>query len=54
MSASYVRTRYPDGYAISPDCQAGKHTACVGEAWDVTEDAPTGCECDCHTQDEPT
>jgi hypothetical protein len=34
--------------AISPDCQAGKHHACDGVAWDFTADAATPCTCECH------
>lgn len=36
------------GYVLSPDCTAGKHRACSGDAWDVVADEGTGCECDCH------
>jgi len=32
----------------SPDCWAGKHRACSGDAWDEDTDAPTPCECPCH------
>lgn len=32
----------------SPDCQAGKCRACVGEAWDEAADAPVPCPCTCH------
>lgn len=28
----------PGGRLIDPDCQAGKHTSCVGDP----------CECECH------
>lgn len=47
----------PDGYLTwhgprpitpSPDCDAGKHTACVGAAWDYTLDELTACPCPCH------
>jgi hypothetical protein len=48
VTAVRVRTRYPDDYAVSPDCQVGKHVACSGDAWDVVDDVPTACECDCH------
>lgn len=33
---------------VSPDCRAGKHGACVGDAWDDVLDAPAECSCDCH------
>lgn len=30
---------------LSPDCEAGKHTACSGDAWDHQLDAPASCQC---------
>jgi hypothetical protein len=33
---------------LSPDCKAGKCSACVGDAWDTAKDAPANCRCDCH------
>lgn len=33
---------------ISPDCAAGKHTACTGDAWDRDHDRPAPCTCRCH------
>lgn len=33
---------------LSPDCRAGKCTACVGDAWDDLFDERTGCVCLCH------
>lgn len=33
----------------NPDCQAGKHTACSGEAWDDTMDELAACPCLCHS-----
>jgi hypothetical protein len=33
---------------LSPDCEAGKHRACSGDAWDVAVDEPRRCECSCH------
>lgn len=33
---------------LDPDCVAGKHPACIGEAWDDEADKPTRCECACH------
>lgn len=48
MSTVRVRTVYPDDYALSPDCTAGKHVACSGDAWDELWDALSRCECDCH------
>ncbi len=37
-----------EGPAISPDCQAGKHHACDGGAWDFANDEATPCTCECH------
>jgi|GEM_PF-2576046 len=36
---------YPN---LSPDCVAGKHRACSGDAWDDDTDSPTLCTCTCH------
>lgn len=36
------------GPPVSPDCRAGKCTACVGEAWDEDADEVTECEHACH------
>lgn len=33
---------------MNPDCSAGKHPACAGDAWDTTHDQPTHCTCTCH------
>lgn len=33
---------------INPDCRAGKHQACSGDAWDTKLDEPTSCRCLCH------
>lgn len=33
---------------ISPDCQYGKHSACIGRAWDFDADVETVCACECH------
>lgn len=33
---------------IDPDCVAGKHRACRGEAWGEVNDRPAPCECPCH------
>lgn len=33
---------------IGRDCADGKHTACIGDAWSVKDDAPTPCTCHCH------
>jgi hypothetical protein len=53
-----VRTVYPDDYAISDDCKAGRHISCDEVAPDVEyPNTPTSCECDCHQDDddlEPT
>lgn len=37
--------------ALSPDCRAGKCTACTGDAWSDRLDAHTDCEHPCHTPD---
>ena len=39
---------------IDPDCVAGKHTACLGNAWDNESDMPADCECPCHGTADPT
>lgn len=28
-----------------PECKAGKHENCDGEAWDSVNDRPAGCPC---------
>lgn len=33
---------------INPDCLAGKHAACTGDAWDMIADDLTICACTCH------
>lgn len=34
---------------LCPECTAGKHVNCVGQAWDLTLDKPVPCECPtCH------
>jgi hypothetical protein len=33
---------------VNPDCEAGKHRACNGEAWDFTRDELAVCLCPCH------
>ena len=33
---------------VNPDCQAGKHAACAGDAWDEAMDERVDCECECH------
>lgn len=30
---------------LCPDCEEGKHGACVGQAWDKVLDEPTPCNC---------
>jgi len=40
-----------DGWPVSPDCQQGKHVACVGQAWDEPTDSPAPCACPCHHDD---
>lgn len=41
---------HPDRH-LSPDCGAGKHGGCSGDAWCDTEDGPADCECTCHVVD---
>jgi hypothetical protein len=36
------------GPLLSPDCAAGKCSACVGDAWDPVRDLLTSCEHMCH------
>jgi hypothetical protein len=36
---------------LSPDCKVGKHDACNKDAWDMIEDVPAECECECHNDD---
>jgi hypothetical protein len=38
---------------ICPECAAGKHINCTGEAWDNEADAPTECECVLHVWLDP-
>ncbi len=33
---------------LSPDCAAGKCTACPGDGWDADQDAVAPCPCACH------
>lgn len=35
---------------LGPDCAAGKHHACRGEAWDHQADQETACTCICHEE----
>lgn len=37
---------------LNPDCAAGKHHACRGDAWDDQTDEPTPCRCACHAPTE--
>jgi hypothetical protein len=43
------RTTSYDG-AFNPDCEAGKHHVCPGDAWDSEADEPTDCACECHVE----
>lgn len=52
-SASNVRTvpshaGFDSIEHLGPDCRDGKHSACVGDAWSVADDAATPCTCPCH------
>ena len=33
---------------MNPDCEASKHAACAGDAWDFDTDQPVRCACTCH------
>jgi hypothetical protein len=33
------------GLRFCPECSAGKHPNCQGEAWDTEADAPVPCTC---------
>lgn len=33
-----------------PDCVVGKHQNCNGQGWDVTNDQPADCPCECHEE----
>ncbi|WP_205529090.1 hypothetical protein [Microbacterium halotolerans] len=35
----------------SPDCVAGKHRACGGDAWDDAADDVCDCRCGCHSEE---
>lgn len=35
---------------MNPDCQAEKHRACGGDAWDEETDERVPCSCPCHTE----
>jgi len=35
---------------MNPDCWAGKHQACSGDAWNEVEDVPAPCVCPCHEE----
>lgn len=35
-----------EGDATCPECRAGKHRNCDGQAWDDAADAPTACACE--------
>lgn len=32
-------------------CRLGEHDACGGEGWDVVNDVPAHCLCDCHVEE---
>ena len=38
--------------ALDPDCVAGKHQACIGNAWDDENDEPCDCGCARHGTDQ--
>jgi hypothetical protein len=33
---------------MNPDCVAGSHKACRGDAWSIEDDRACDCECSCH------
>jgi hypothetical protein len=33
---------------LNPDCAEGKDAACAGDAWDLVNDQPARCSCECH------
>ncbi len=35
---------------VNPDCEAGKHTACRGDAWCFDRDEQILCACICHKE----
>jgi hypothetical protein len=41
----------PPRLTLDPDCVAGKHHACLGNAWDHDTDMPTDCACACHEKE---
>lgn len=46
LRAAAERTARP--LPISPDCRAGKCSACSFDAWDAERDCLTDCGHDCH------
>jgi hypothetical protein len=34
--------------STNPDCAAGKHGSCAGDAWDDVADERVTCDCRCH------
>jgi len=36
---------------LNPDCEAGKHAACRGDAWCFVEDTGVSCGCSCHDRE---
>lgn len=49
-AARTVADAAPPLATLSPDCRAGKCTACNGDAWSDRLDAHTDCEHPCHTR----
>jgi hypothetical protein len=39
-----------DELPVDPDCQGGKHKACLGETYDELLDKWVECGCPCHSQ----
>jgi hypothetical protein len=40
-----MRVDWLRAHSVCPECRAGKHGNCDGEAWDDAIDAPTACHC---------
>lgn len=45
MSTLVEGESQPMPRAVCPDCEQGKHGACVGDAWDDFTDQPAICSC---------
>lgn len=53
-SVGLQATAHPlDPVFYNPDCVAGSHRACAGDAWNFDTDEPTSCDCPCHREETP-